>query len=47
MYFFFSIKDIHSPRVPSQQEIQQKIADTLKAVNPSLLFINPDCGLSK
>ncbi|WAR58810.1 hypothetical protein PtB15_10B149 [Puccinia triticina] len=39
------VYDIHSPRVPSQQEIQQKIADTLKAVNPSLLFINPDCGL--
>ncbi|KAI7933403.1 hypothetical protein MJO28_017670 [Puccinia striiformis f. sp. tritici] len=39
------VYDIHSPRVPSQQEIQQKIADTLKAVNPNLLFINPDCGL--
>ncbi|PLW07791.1 hypothetical protein PCANC_24223 [Puccinia coronata f. sp. avenae] len=39
------VYDIHSPRVPSQQEIQQKIADTLKVVNPSLLFINPDCGL--
>lgn len=39
------VYDIHSPRVPSQQEIQQKIADTLKVVKSDLLFINPDCGL--
>ncbi|MBW0474853.1 hypothetical protein O181_014568 [Austropuccinia psidii MF-1] len=39
------VYDIHSPRVPSQEEIQQKIADTLKAVKSDLLFVNPDCGL--
>lgn len=39
------VYDIHSPRVPSQDEIQQKIADTLKVVKSDLLFVNPDCGL--
>ncbi|KAG0150011.1 hypothetical protein CROQUDRAFT_652994 [Cronartium quercuum f. sp. fusiforme G11] len=39
------VYDIHSPRVPSKEEIQQKIADTLKVVKADLLFVNPDCGL--
>ncbi|CAH7687195.1 cobalamin-independent synthase [Phakopsora pachyrhizi] len=39
------VYDIHSPRIPSQEEIQQKIADTLRVVKSDLLFVNPDCGL--
>ncbi|SCV73619.1 BQ2448_6049 [Microbotryum intermedium] len=40
------VYDIHSPRVPSVQELQDKIAGLLKAI-PQVkdLFINPDCGL--
>lgn len=38
--------DIHSPRVPSQQEIQERITAMLKTgISPELLVINPDCGL--
>jgi 5-methyltetrahydropteroyltriglutamate--homocysteine methyltransferase len=39
------VYDIHSPRVPSQEEMQAKITDTLKVVKPDLMFVNPDCGL--
>ena len=39
------VYDIHSPRVPSQDEIQQRIAEMLKQIPADLLFINPDCGL--
>jgi len=31
--------------VPSQQEIQERIAAMLKTIPVDLLFINPDCGL--
>ncbi|RCI03642.1 methionine-synthesizing 5- methyltetrahydropteroyltriglutamate--homocysteine methyltransferase, partial [Rhizopus stolonifer] len=37
--------DIHSPRVPSVDEIKQKLADMLKYIDPKLLWANPDCGL--
>jgi 5-methyltetrahydropteroyltriglutamate--homocysteine methyltransferase len=38
--------DIHSPRVPSQQELQEKIAGLMAAIPQAKdLFINPDCGL--
>ncbi|GAA95120.1 uncharacterized protein L969DRAFT_77352 [Mixia osmundae IAM 14324] len=37
--------DIHSPRVPSQKEIQERIAAMLKTIEVKKLFINPDCGL--
>lgn len=39
------VYDIHSPRIPSQEEIQKKIADTLQVIKADLLFVNPDCGL--
>jgi 5-methyltetrahydropteroyltriglutamate--homocysteine methyltransferase len=37
--------DIHSPRVPSVDEISGRVAVALSAVVPDRLWINPDCGL--
>lgn len=37
--------DIHSPRVPSQEEVTELVALAVKSVSPDLLWINPDCGL--
>lgn len=37
--------DIHSPRVPSVEEMKEKVNDLLKYIPPHLLWINPDCGL--
>lgn len=37
--------DIHSPRVPTDGEVNQLVEDALESVDPNLLWINPDCGL--
>ncbi len=37
--------DIHSPRVPSEQEIKDRIEEMLQYLKPDQLWINPDCGL--
>ncbi|KAI9761156.1 MAG: homocysteine methyltransferase Met26 [Chaenotheca gracillima] len=39
------VYDIHSPRIPSQQEIEQRIAEELLYLKPDQLWIDPDCGL--
>lgn len=39
------VYDIHSPRVPSEQEIKDRIKDMLTLIKPDYLFVNPDCGL--
>ncbi|OBZ70303.1 putative 5-methyltetrahydropteroyltriglutamate--homocysteine methyltransferase [Grifola frondosa] len=39
------VYDIHSPRVPSEQEIKDRLKDMLAILPDSLLFVNPDCGL--
>ncbi|KAI9487197.1 MAG: 5-methyltetrahydropteroyltriglutamate-homocysteine S-methyltransferase [Benjaminiella poitrasii] len=39
------VYDIHSPRVPSVDQMKQKADDLLKYLKPELLWINPDCGL--
>jgi 5-methyltetrahydropteroyltriglutamate--homocysteine methyltransferase len=39
------VYDIHSPRVPSEQEIKDRLRDMLKILPDGLLFVNPDCGL--
>jgi len=39
------VYDIHSPRVPGEQEIKDRIAAMLKVLPAELLTINPDCGL--
>ncbi|WP_405166006.1 5-methyltetrahydropteroyltriglutamate--homocysteine S-methyltransferase [Nocardia sp. NBC_01499] len=39
------VYDIHSPRVPSVQEITASLRAALKAVPAERLWVNPDCGL--
>jgi len=39
------VYDIHSPRVPSEQEIKDRIAAMAKVLKPDLMIVNPDCGL--
>ncbi|MFD4429598.1 5-methyltetrahydropteroyltriglutamate--homocysteine S-methyltransferase [Nocardia sp. NPDC058497] len=39
------VYDIHSPRVPSVEEITTSRAAALKAVPAERLWVNPDCGL--
>ncbi|KAF2100390.1 cobalamin-independent methionine synthase [Rhizodiscina lignyota] len=39
------VYDIHSPRVPSEQEIKDRIEEMLQYLKPDQLWINPDCGL--
>lgn len=39
------VYDIHSPRVPSEQEIKDRIEEMLQYLKPEQLWIDPDCGL--
>ena len=39
------VYDIHSPRVPSEQEIKDRITEMLQYLKPEQLWIDPDCGL--
>ncbi|KAH7125701.1 5-methyltetrahydropteroyltriglutamate-homocysteine methyltransferase-like protein [Dendryphion nanum] len=39
------VYDIHSPRVPSEQEIKDRLAEMLVYLKPDQLWVNPDCGL--
>ncbi|EWG12928.1 5-methyltetrahydropteroyltriglutamate--homocysteine S-methyltransferase [Cytobacillus firmus DS1] len=39
------IYDIHSPRVPSVEEMTRNIGRALQVLGPKLFWINPDCGL--
>ncbi|POR31737.1 Putative 5-methyltetrahydropteroyltriglutamate--homocysteine methyltransferase [Tolypocladium paradoxum] len=39
------VYDIHSPRVPSEQEIKDRIDEMLQFLKPEQLWIDPDCGL--
>ncbi|NMO01107.1 5-methyltetrahydropteroyltriglutamate--homocysteine S-methyltransferase [Gordonia sp. TBRC 11910] len=39
------VYDIHSPRVPSTDEIVESLRAALKAVPAQRLWVNPDCGL--
>ncbi|KAK4549728.1 homocysteine methyltransferase Met26 [Oleoguttula mirabilis] len=39
------VYDIHSPRVPSEQEIKDRISEMLQYLKPDQLWVNPDCGL--
>ena len=39
------VYDIHSPRVPSFEEIRADILERLKVVDKNKIWINPDCGL--
>lgn len=37
--------DIHSPRVPTADEVDSILAQALAALPPERLWVNPDCGL--
>ncbi|GAA1017483.1 5-methyltetrahydropteroyltriglutamate--homocysteine methyltransferase [Acrocarpospora pleiomorpha] len=37
--------DIHSPRVPSAEELTTALRRAVSSVDPALLWVNPDCGL--
>ncbi len=39
------VYDIHSPRVPSKEEIRDLLTRALKHISREHLWVNPDCGL--
>ncbi len=39
------VYDIHSPRVPKQEEMQALLEKALKVLKPEQVWVNPDCGL--
>jgi 5-methyltetrahydropteroyltriglutamate--homocysteine methyltransferase len=39
------VYDIHSPRIPSVEEIVEQIHKLLEVLPKEQLWINPDCGL--
>jgi 5-methyltetrahydropteroyltriglutamate--homocysteine methyltransferase len=39
------VYDIHSPRVPSVEEIDAILNDSLKVISKKQFWVNPDCGL--
>ncbi len=39
------VYDIHSPRVPSEEEILTLLAKAQDVLSPKQIWVNPDCGL--
>ena len=39
------VYDIHSPRVPSQQDMEALLEKALRVLSLQQLWVNPDCGL--
>lgn len=39
------VYDIHSPRIPKPNEIEEAIDRALKNIDSKLFWVNPDCGL--
>jgi 5-methyltetrahydropteroyltriglutamate--homocysteine methyltransferase len=39
------VYDVHSPKVPGEDEIASHLRGALRAVGPGRLWVNPDCGL--
>ncbi|WCJ43588.1 5-methyltetrahydropteroyltriglutamate--homocysteine methyltransferase [Euphorbia peplus] len=39
------VYDIHSPRIPSSEEIADRINKMLAVLEKNVLWVNPDCGL--
>lgn len=39
------VYDIHSPRVPSEQEVQELLEAAVAAIPSRQVWVNPDCGL--
>ena len=39
------VYDIHSPRVPSTDEMADLLEEAAKVLQPEQIWVNPDCGL--
>lgn len=39
------VYDIHSPRIPSVDEVKENIDRALQTISPKQFWVNPDCGL--
>jgi 5-methyltetrahydropteroyltriglutamate--homocysteine methyltransferase len=39
------VYDIHSPRIPSEEEMETLLRKASKVLSPAQLWVNPDCGL--
>jgi 5-methyltetrahydropteroyltriglutamate--homocysteine methyltransferase len=39
------VYDIHSPRIPSAEEMAELLREAARALRPEQLWVNPDCGL--
>ncbi len=39
------VYDIHSPRIPSQDEMEKLLTKALDVLSPEQVWVNPDCGL--
>ena len=39
------VYDIHSPRVPKQEEMESLLKKALDVLKPEQIWVNPDCGL--
>jgi len=39
------VYDIHSPRVPGEQEVTELLSTAVRHVTSRQLWVNPDCGL--
>jgi 5-methyltetrahydropteroyltriglutamate--homocysteine methyltransferase len=39
------VYDIHSPRIPTQEEMERLIQKALKVFRPEQVWVNPHCGL--
>ncbi len=39
------VYDIHSPRVPSAQEVTELLELAVTSIDPAVVWVNPDCGL--
>lgn len=39
------VYDIHSPRVPSVDEVTELLGLAVEAIDPRVVWVNPDCGL--
>ena len=39
------VYDIHSPRIPSSEEIVELLMKASRVLRPEQLWVNPDCGL--
>ena len=39
------VYDVHSPRIPKKQEIEDLLRKALEFLSAEQLWVNPDCGL--